>query len=60
MSMLATTAPIWKLLMLFPEKAQPPHIPHATAHKLSNIGPMDICRQLKIFVNLFQSSSTQE
>jgi hypothetical protein len=39
MSMLATNAPIWKLLELFPEKAQPPHILHATAHKLSNLGP---------------------
>jgi len=39
MSMLTTTAPIWKLLELFPKKAQPPHILHATAHKLSNLGP---------------------
>jgi hypothetical protein len=37
--MLATIAPIWKLLELFPKKAQPPHILHAIAHKLSNLGP---------------------
>jgi hypothetical protein len=55
MNMLATIAPIWKLFKLFPQKAQPPHIFHAIAHKLLNLSPShdghllaveDICEPL--------------